>query len=202
MDKQASLSELQEKTAQAGLPLKESATNLVFGKGNPNAGILFVGEAPGKFEDEQGIPFVGKAGQLLDELLHRVGLTLDNIYIANILKYRPPNNREPQPDEIKTHTPYLIEQIKIIQPKIIVTLGNYATKFILGGCAVEGMAAINGITALHGKEKMAAIAGKEYRVIPMYHPAALMYDRKLMPVAEQDFKNLKGLTEQKILGAF
>ena len=199
MSKHEALHELQKKTAEANLPLKETATNLVFGKGNPDAEILFLGEAPGKFEDAQGIPFVGAAGKLLDEMLNKINLTLNDIYIANILKYRPPNNREPQPEEIRAHTPYLVEQIKIIQPKIIITLGNYATKFILGGCTVEGMAAVNGITTLHGKEKKATIAGKEYLIIPMYHPAALIYDRTLRPVADEDFKKIKDALGQKSL---
>ena len=121
-DKSKALAELRESISQLDLPLKATATNLVFGKGNPNTDILFIGEAPGKFEDLQGIPFVGTAGKLLDEMLNKINLTINDIYIANILKYRPPNNREPQPDEISAHTPFLVEQIKIIKPKIIVTL--------------------------------------------------------------------------------
>lgn len=202
MDKQIALNELQREIANANLLLKQTATNLVFGKGSPNAEVVFVGEAPGKFEDLQGIPFVGAAGKLLDEMLNKINLTINDVYIANILKYRPPNNREPQPEEIRAHTPYLVEQIKIIQPKIIVTLGNYATKFILGGCTVEGMAAVNGITTLHGKEKRAIIAGKEYRVIPMYHPAALIYDRSLRTAADEDFRKIKDAIGQKTLVSF
>src|SRR3989344_2923175 len=137
VDKSSLLEKLSKEVAQADLPLKETATTLVFGKGNPNTSILFIGEAPGKNEDLQGLPFVGAAGKLLDTMLKTIGLTIDDIYIANILKYRPPNNREPSKEEIIAHTPYLIEQIKIIQPKIIVTLGNYATKFVLSGCSVD-----------------------------------------------------------------
>jgi len=202
MDKSKSLAGLYEKVEKADLPLKWTATKLVFGKGNPHAAIMFVAEAPGKNEDLQGLPFVGAAGKILDTMLKSIGLTIDDIYIANILKYRPPNNREPQKDEIIAHTPYLIEQIKIIQPKIIVTLGNYATKFILSSCDVEAMDKVPGISTLHGKEKKVVIAGVSYRIVPMYHPAALMYDRKLMTVAEQDFKNLKAELGQRTLSGF
>ena len=201
-DKSKALAELRESISQLDLPLKATATNLVFGKGNPNTDILFIGEAPGKFEDLQGIPFVGTAGKLLDEMLNKINLTINDIYIANILKYRPPNNREPQPDEISAHTPFLVEQIKIIKPKIIVTLGNYATKFILGGCSVEQMNNVPGITQLHGKEKRVTIAETEYRVMPMYHPAALIYDRSLRPTADEDFKKIRDVLGQKNLLAF
>ncbi|HLC75376.1 MAG TPA: uracil-DNA glycosylase [Candidatus Nanoarchaeia archaeon] len=201
-DKSKALAELRESISQLDLPLKATATNLVFGKGNPNTDILFIGEAPGKFEDLQGIPFVGTAGKLLDEMLNKINLTINDIYIANILKYRPPNNREPQPDEISAHTPFLVEQIKIIKPKIIVTLGNYATKFILGGCSVEQMNNVPGITQLHGKEKHIIIAETEYRVMPMYHPAALIYDRSLRPTADEDFKKIRDVLGQKNLLAF
>jgi len=133
-------------------PLKDAATNMVFGKGNPNASIVFIGEAPGEKEDEQGIPFVGRAGKELDKLLHRIGLTLDDVYICNILKYHPPKNRDPSLEEIERHTPYLIEQLKIIQPAIVATLGNYSTKFVLGGFRTSGMKTVKGISVLHGKE--------------------------------------------------
>ena len=133
-------------------PLKHAAKNLVFGKGNPNAPILFIGEAPGAKEDEQGIPFVGRAGKELDKLLQRIDLTIDDVYIANILKYRPPQNRDPKKEEIMDHTPYLIEQIKIIKPKIIATLGNYSTKFILSQCNIENMKKVQGIAEIHGQK--------------------------------------------------
>src|SRR3989344_1546159 len=109
----------------------KACKNIVVGKGNLNADILFVGEAPGKNEDEQGLPFVGKAGKNLDELLAKVGLSLEDVYIANILKCRPPENRDPLPEEFKAHTPWLLHQIKEIKPKVICSLGNYATKFFL-----------------------------------------------------------------------
>src|SRR3989344_3342514 len=132
-------------------PLKNSATNIVFGKGNPHAKIVFIGEAPGEQEDLQGIPFVGRAGKELDKLLHSIGLSLDDVYIANILKYRPPKNRDPLPDEIARHTPYLVEQIRIIKPTIIATLGNFSTKFVLAKFSCEHMKSIEGILTIHGK---------------------------------------------------
>ncbi len=172
-------------------PLKDSATNLVFGKGNPESRILFIGEAPGKNEDLQGEPFVGSAGKQLDGLLNTVGLSLGDVYIANILKYRPPENRQPTTEEIKRHTPYLVEQISIIQPEVIVTLGNYATKFVLAHFDPDGMKTIAGISSLHGKPQHHTINGKTYTIIPMYHPAALLYKRALTPIIEEDYTTMK-----------
>jgi uracil-DNA glycosylase len=202
MDKQAQLNQLKEAIKQANLPLKETATNLVFGKGNPNASILFIGESPGKKEDEQGLPFVGTSGKLLDQFLQNIGLNVDDCYIANILKYRPPNNRDPNREEIKAHTPYLVRQIEIIKPHVIVTLGNYATKFILSSCNAEKMNDIAGITQVHGKIKKITLNTNTYKVIPTFHPAALIYNRKLRPSAEQDFITIKKEISQKNLFSF
>lgn len=177
-------------------PLKDSATNLVFGKGNPDANIMFIGEAPGANEDLQGLPFVGSAGKELDRLLHTIGLSLDEVYIANILKYRPPNNRNPSVEEIKRHTPYLIEQIKAIKPKVIVTLGNFSTKFVLAEFDIDRMKKIEGITLLHGKPKEISVNGFVFIVLPLYHPAATLYNRKLMPELENDFKIIKELVDK------
>ncbi|MDD9952707.1 MAG: uracil-DNA glycosylase [Candidatus Woesearchaeota archaeon] len=173
-------------------PLKDAATNLVFGKGNPGADIVFCGEAPGSKEDLQGIPFVGAAGRELDKLLHTIGLTLDDIYIANILKYRPPNNRDPTEEEITRHTPYLIEQILAIKPKMICTLGNFSTKFVLAGFQVEGMKQIPGISQLHGKKQRIKYKEHEFTVIPLYHPAAMLYKPPLRKVQEDDFLKIGG----------
>jgi uracil-DNA glycosylase family 4 len=168
-------------------PLKDTAKNLVFGKGNPDASIIFIGEAPGAQEDEQGIPFVGPAGKELDKLLRSINLTLDDAYIANILKYRPPNNRDPTVDEICRHAPYLIEQIKIIRPRIICTLGNYSTKFVLAHFNIPGMKNIPGITGLHGRVHHLNIDGMDFMVIPLYHPAAMLYNPVLRTVLGEDF---------------
>jgi uracil-DNA glycosylase len=187
MDKQKRLDEIKARIAnELKCPLKDSATNLVFGKGNPNAPILFIGEAPGAKEDLQGIPFVGKAGKELDKLLHTIDLTIEDVYIANILKYRPPKNRDPKKEEIITHTPYLIEQIKIINPRIIATLGNFSTKFVLSNFNIDEMKKIPGIKTIHGKEHKIKLKDKsEITVIPIYHPAAMMYK----PSIKEDFKN-------------
>lgn len=187
-DKEKALQKVQDTILKKMIcPLKDAATNLVFGKGNPDAPILFIGEAPGQKEDEQGIPFVGAAGRELDKLLSTINLKLEDIYIANILKYRPPNNRDPSTEEIERHTPYLIEQIKIIKPKVIVTLGNYSTKFVLGGFSVKGMKSIEGITNLHGKPIKINVDGTNTQVIPMFHPAAMLYRPQLRKVLEEDF---------------
>ncbi len=180
------LEELKKEIESKNLPLAEN--NLVFGKGNPKAKILFIGEAPGAKEDELGVPFVGSAGKELDKLLNSINLDLDDVYIANILKYRPPNNRNPSIEEIKSHTPFLIKQISIINPKIICTLGNYATKFVLSGFEVLGMNKIEGISKLHGKPKNIVLAGSPRIVIPLYHPASMLYNPGLRKVLELDFK--------------
>lgn len=169
-------------------PLKHAAANLVFGKGNPDAPILFIGEAPGANEDRLGIPFVGSAGKKLDAMLQSIGLALDQCYVANILKYRPPGNRPPRPDEMKRHTPYLVRQINIIKPKVIVTLGNFSTKFVLAGLDVDKMTAIPGISQLHGKVQTVHIGEDRCTVIPLYHPAACIYDPRLRETMMQDFK--------------
>lgn len=168
-------------------PLKDNAKNLVFGKGNPDAKIMFIGEAPGEKEDELGMPFVGAAGKELDKLLRSINLTLEDVYIANILKYRPPNNRDPTKEEIKRHTPYLIEQIKIIRPKIICTLGNYATKFVLASFDISKMNKIEGISKIHGKVREIQIEDRVIKVIPLYHPAAMLYNPVLRNILAQDF---------------
>ena len=123
--------------------LAQGRTQVVFGDGSPDADLLFIGEGPGFHEDKQGIPFVGAAGQLLNRMLGEIGLGRDEVYIANIVKCRPPGNRDPQPDEIEACTPWLVEQISLIQPRVVVTLGNFATKFVLNttraspACAVR-----------------------------------------------------------------
>jgi len=172
-------------------PLKDASTNVVFGKGNVDASILFIGEAPGEQEDLQGVPFVGRAGKELDSLLQSIGLSLDDVYIANILKCRPPSNRDPTVEEIKRHTPYLIEQIKIIQPKVICTLGNFSTKFVLAHFDVDGMKKIGGISFLHGKPVDIEVDSVKAKVIPLYHPAAMLYRPGLREDLNKDFQIIK-----------
>jgi DNA polymerase len=170
--------------------LKNDATNLVFGKGNPNADILFIGEAPGNKEDLQGIPFVGNAGKILDKKLSLLNLTLDDVYIANILKYRPPQNRDPTFDEMKLHTPYLVKQIEIIKPKIICTLGNFSTKYILSDANLEKMKKIQGVSELHGELKEVEFKGNKIKVFPIYHPTATVYRTAVKQAFEEDFIKL------------
>jgi DNA polymerase len=143
--------------------LAETRTQVVFGVGNPDADLLFIGEAPGMHEDRQGEPFVGAAGQLLTRMLGEIGMTREQVYIANILKCRPPGNRDPQEDEIETCTPWLVEQISLIQPAVIVTLGNFATKFVLQ--TQQGITRMRGsVYPWHGR-----------KVIPTFHPAAILH---------------------------
>ncbi|MBW3021210.1 uracil-DNA glycosylase [Candidatus Woesearchaeota archaeon] len=171
-------------------PLRDEANNLVFGKGNPDADILFIGEAPGEKEDLQGIPFIGRAGKELDQLLHSINLSLEDVYIANILKYRPPKNRDPKKEEIISHTPYLIEQIKAINPKVICTLGNFSTKFVLSKFNPEEMKKIDGVSELHGKPIDIKINKLNFKVVPLYHPAAMLYRPKLRGALKKDFKKI------------
>ena len=178
--------------------LSKQATNMVFGKGSPNAPILFIGEAPGEKEDLEGIPFIGRSGKELDKQLQEIGLTLDECYIANILKYQPPKNRDPNKEEIIGHTPYLIEQIKIIKPKIIATLGNFSTKFVLGGFTQENMKKIQGVKELQGKMQKIEYEGHEFVVVPIYHPAAMLYRPKLREDFAQSFQNMKQIIEDTL----
>ena len=171
--------------------------NIVIGRGNPKAKIMFIGEAPGKNEDEQGLPFVGAAGKNLDALLSKVGLTTGDVYIANILKCRPPENRNPLPEEIKKHTPWLIEQIKEIKPKVVCSLGNYATKFFLSDGNVESMDKMPGITQVHGKPKLMDFYGVKIKLIPLFHPAAIIYNRNLIGLWEKDMEIVKEEIGQK-----
>lgn len=175
------LEELAAQVAQCRLcPLCDGRTQTVFGVGNPQARVMFVGEAPGKNEDLQGEPFVGAAGQNLNALLTLAGLRREDIYIANVLKCRPPSNRDPRPEEIELCTPYLREQTRTISPEFIVTLGNFATKFILKTEV--------GITRLHGTLQQAG----RFKVFPVYHPAACIYDRGKQAQIEADFVTLGG----------
>jgi DNA polymerase len=183
--------------------LYKSCINIVVGKGNPKSEILFVGEAPGKNEDEQGYPFVGAAGKNLDKLLEKVGLTMEDIYVANILKCRPPENRDPLPDEIRAHTPWLIKQIREMKPRVVCSLGNYATKFFLAVGNVDKMNDQVGITSVHGKVKEIIFDGLKIKLIPLFHPAAIIYNQRLLPLWEADMEvvkeEVKKAKEQKTL---
>lgn len=184
MEKDKKLDELNIKWAKVDLPLKEVAKNDVPGEGNPDADILFIGEGPGQAEDEQGRPFVGAAGKLLTELIESIGLTREDVFIANLVKHRPPNNRDPMPDELAAYTPWLDEQVKIIEPKLIVTLGRYSMAYYLG----ENLS----ISKVHGQPKRNK---KGQVVIPMYHPAAALYRGDLRPTLKADFARILKVLE-------
>jgi uracil-DNA glycosylase len=165
--------------------LAAGRTQVVFGAGHPDADLVFVGEAPGFHEDQQGVPFVGQAGKLLDRLLVGVGLARSDVYIANVIKCRPPGNRDPQPDEIETCEGYLFRQIGLIQPKVVATLGNFATKLLSGKP--------HGITRVHGQEQEVTLGGLRVLLYPLYHPAAALYTPAMLKVLESDFARLPEL---------
>lgn len=158
--------------------LAEQATQLVMGDGNPDADIVLIGEAPGKNEDLQGKPFVGAAGKFLDAMLDAAGTNRADVYITNIVKYRPPNNRDPLPEEKTAFWPYLLRQIEIIQPKVIVTLGRHS-----GGYFIPDLQISNN----HGKPRRVTYHDKEYQVIPLYHPAAALYNGGMRQTLIDDF---------------
>ncbi len=165
--------------------LAEGRTQVVFGVGDPNADLMFVGEAPGFHEDKQGFPFVGQAGKLLDKLLAGIGLTREDVYIANVLKCRPPGNRDPQPDEIEACEGHLFRQVSLIEPKVVATLGNFATKLLSGKQL--------GITRVHGQEQEVTLGGRSVLLYPIYHPAAALYTPAMLKVLEEDFRRLPDL---------
>ena len=189
------LNEIKERMGSLDLPLKECASNLVFGYGNEFADIVIIGEAPGKNEDLQGKPFVGRAGSVLDRTLEMIGLKREDVYITNIVKYRPPKNRNPRMDEIKMHSPFLVEQLKAIKPKVIVTLGNFSTKFILGEFDLSKMKKIAGVSSIHGNEEIVKLNNIEFKVVPVYHPAATLYNPNLRPDLENDFKKIRDIID-------
>jgi len=167
--------------------LWKTRRNAVLGEGNPDTQIMFIGEAPGYWEDVKGKPFVGAAGNFLDMLLSEIGFLRDGVFIGNVLKCRPPRNREPQPEEIQTCTPYLDRQIKIIQPKFIVTLGNHSTAYIFSKANLR----FTSITQAHGKFYETTILGMKVTIFPTFHPAAALYSAKYKEQITNDFKLLK-----------
>jgi len=156
--------------------------------GNPHAELLFVGEAPGFHEDQQGYPFVGQAGKLLDRLLAGIGFTRQDVYIANTLMCRPPGNRDPMPDEIEACESYLFRKIELIEPRLIATLGNFATKLLSGKP--------HGITRVHGQPQPASVGGLSVTLYPLYHPAAALYTPAMLRTLEEDFARIPLLLTQ------
>jgi uracil-DNA glycosylase family 4 len=165
--------------------LAATRTQVVFGSGNADADLMFVGEAPGAKEDERGLPFVGAAGKLLDELLGEVGLQREDVFIANVLKCRPPGNRDPAPVEIENCQEYLLRQVELIRPKVICTLGNFSTKLLRGDPT--------GITRVHGRPEVKLIGRRAVRLYPIHHPAAALYTRSLQDTLREDFARLPAL---------
>lgn len=185
-EREAALIELAAEVAECRrCSLCEGRTQIVFGDGNPASQVLIVGEAPGKNEDLEGKPFVGAAGKYLNELLAIAGLAREDVFIANVLKCRPPQNRNPLPEEIEACAPYLRQQTRIIDPKVIVTLGNFSTKFIL---KTE-----KGITRLRGQ----VFQTGRFKVFPVFHPAAALYDMKKRETLEHDFEVLGTLLDRE-----
>ena len=169
-------------------PLSSTRTRVVFGAGNADADLMFVGEAPGQQEDLEGLPFVGRAGKLLGDLLAGVGLSRDEVFITNVLKSRPPGNRDPQLDEIEACRPYLDRQIELIEPTVICTLGNFATKLLTRSS--------RGITGVRGRAQVHEIGGRTLRIYPLYHPAAALRTPRVLEELRADFAGLPGLLEE------
>ena len=187
MDEQGvALGELAEQIAVCPkCDLAKTRTHAVPGEGNPNADIVFIGEGPGFYEDQQARPFVGPSGKFLDELLASIGLRREDVYICNVIKCRPPNNRDPQPGEISACNPWLDRQLEIIKPRVIVTLGRFSmTRYFPG----------QSIGRIHGQPRRV----DEVTVVPMYHPAAALHQASLRHTIEQDFQKLPALLEQAL----
>lgn len=164
--------------------LRNGATQLVFADGNSHADIVFIGEAPGKNEDLKGIPFIGAAGKFLDEMLATIGLKREDIYITNIVKYRPPKNRDPSPEEKKAFWPYLVRQLNVIQPKLVVTLGRHSMEYFLPN---------QKISVVHGEPKRIAFGERKQVVMPLFHPAAALYNGGLRQTLLDDFSQIPAI---------
>jgi uracil-DNA glycosylase len=165
--------------------LAATRKTVVFGAGNADADLMFVGEAPGASEDEQGLPFVGRAGKLLDQLLAEIGMERKEVFVANVLKCRPPGNRDPLPIEIENCEDYLLRQVELIEPSVICTLGNFSTKLLRGDPT--------GITRLHGRPEMITLGRRAARLYPIYHPAAALYTPRMLETLREDFLRLPEL---------
>lgn len=166
-------------------PLHETRGKAVFGAGDADAELMFVGEAPGAEEDRQGLPFVGRAGQLLNQLLEEIGLSREGVFIANVLKSRPPGNRDPLPLEVEACEPYLFEQVRLIEPKVVCTLGNFATKLLTGSPV--------GITKVRGTPQLHELGGRTVFLLPLLHPAAALRTPAMKETLRADFATIPGL---------
>ena len=175
----------QASTCQKCPQLAATRTTVVFGSGHADADLMFVGEAPGANEDKQGLPFVGQAGRLLDTLLGEIGLTRGDVFVANVLKCRPPGNRDPLPQEIDACQDYLYRQLELIEPKVVCTLGNFATKLL----RADPM----GITRLHGRAELRQLGPRRVRLYPLFHPAAALYTPSMLDTLRTDFHRIPEL---------
>jgi uracil-DNA glycosylase len=171
-------------------PLSETRNRVVFGSGNADADLMFVGEAPGAEEDRQGLPFVGRAGAFLTDLLEGIGLNREDVFIANVLKCRPPGNRDPQPEEIDSCRPYLEKQVELIQPRVICTLGNFSTKLLTANPT--------GITRVRGTPQEHLIGGRWVFMLPLFHPAAGLRTPRVAEQLREDFALIPELLEQPL----
>ena len=186
VERAAALREYAEETGSCTrCTLAKGRTQVVFGSGSPDAELMFVGEAPGFHEDQQGVPFVGQAGKLLEKLLAGIGMSRADVMIANVLKCRPPGNRDPMPEEIAACEPHLFRQIELIQPTMVATLGNFATKLLSGRPA--------GITRVHGYEQEVTLGTRSVLLYPLYHPAAALYTPSMLETVREDFARIPAL---------
>jgi len=191
VERAAALREYAEQTATCTkCALANGRTQVVFGSGSPDAELMFVGEAPGFHEDQQGVPFVGQAGKLLDRLLDGIGLTRADVWVANVIKCRPPGNRDPMPEEIAACEPHLFRQIELIEPTMVATLGNFATKLLSGRPT--------GITRVHGHEQEVTLGTRTVLLYPLYHPAAALYTPSMLKVLEEDFARIPTLLDSAV----
>lgn len=189
MDKQQQLDALATEIVAKDIcpELSAQATQLVMGDGNVDAEIVFIGEAPGKNEDEQGIPFVGASGHFLNEMLAAASMDRNDVYITNIVKYRPPNNRDPKPDEKVAFWPYLLRQLQIIDPKIVITLGRHSMEYFLPGMKIG---------QVHGEPKRVPFGDTHLVVLPLFHPAAALYNGSLRQTLIDDFTRVPQIIQQ------
>jgi len=187
--RQAELEELAREAARCELcpQLVESRSQVVFGSGNAAAELMFVGEAPGASEDREGVPFVGASGKLLDTLLDEIGMVREEVFIANVLKCRPPENRDPRPEEVGNCSSWLESQLELVSPALVVTLGNFATRLLRGDSAPIGK--------VRGRPEVVPVGRRSVRLYPVFHPAAALYRRPNLEVLREDFARIPGLLE-------
>lgn len=191
MDKKSKLQDLKKRMQEdKTLPLRSGATQLVFGEGNPDTKVYFLGEAPGYFEDKYGRPFVGLAGQLLDKLIESIGLSRSDVYISNVVRFRPPSNRDPEPSELAAFAPYVDEEINIIDPKVVVTLGRFSMNKFLPEARISSVHGIRSVVDWPFDKTQGKI-GKKIIVLPMYHPAAALRNGAVMETLKKDFLLIK-----------